>query len=349
MRIRFTLAVLLLWTLPLSYQTATAASPDALGIGLKALVKGKERPAITVSPQSAVKKLSIELRRADGNSQTLKARRIKAGKMKVLPFKQPIGRHTYTATFKVMWADGSPSSEFTTTFEATRVGELKLSIDAGDVDMEERRLRFRVTNPAAKAELVLLGARGKRLDLVEVEFENAAVGEALSITWDAPAGGEELLALDLKVTDVAGFWTGMRITPFSIEIPHEEVEFESGKAIIRAAESPKLEKTLTLIQKALADHGTLLSLKLFVAGYTDTVGGSASNQALSDRRARAIAAWYRKSGVKVPIYYRGFGEEVLVEETPDNTPSAANRRALYVLSSQQPTGSQFPGGGWRRL
>ena len=91
-------------------------------------------------------------------------------------------------------------------------------------------------------------------------------------------------------------------------------------------------------------------LKLFVAGYTDTVGSHSANQSLSNNRARSIAQWYRQNGLRIPIYYQGFGEEVLAKPTPDETDEPANRRALYILSSQQPaTSESLPRSKWRRL
>ncbi len=324
------------------------ASDDArLGLGLKSVVSGKELPAITLAPGEAVKALTVKLERGDGKRLTLKAAGLPAGRPKVLPIDQPNGVFAYRAEFHVVWGDKSTST-FTTEFKATRVGKLELRIGAGDVDLEGRRLTFQITNPAASAELVILGERGRELGIVRESWEDAPPGTPLELTWDAVEG--DIVRMDLKVTDVAGFWAGMQITPFSIEIPHDEVVFESGQAAVRDSEAPKLQRTMAHIQEALARHGTLLQLKLFVAGYTDTVGGRASNQELSTRRAAAIAGWFRKNGLKIPIYYQGFGEDALAKPTPDETEEPANRRALYILSSQQPgTSASVPRGDWRKL
>ncbi len=325
---------------------SASASSDALGLGLRAVVKGDDKPAITLNPDAALKGLSIVLTRGDGVVQKLKSGALRAGASKVLTFKQPVGVFTYVAAFDVKWADGT-GSQFETTFSATRVGELALQIGPGDVDMDERTLKFKITNPAASAELVILGARGKRIGYASADYEAAPPGEELELTWDAVEG--DIVRMDLKVTDIAGFWTGMQITPFSIEIPHDEVQFASGRHEVTDSEAPKLAKTMGHIEAALKEHGTLLSLKLFVAGFTDTVGNHAYNLDLSRRRARAIAAWYRARGLKIPIFYQGFGEGVLAVKTPDETDEPANRRAVYVLSGQIPQGAAFPGGGWKRL
>lgn len=326
---------------------ALAVSPDGLlGLGLQAVVKGKAKPAITISPRVDVKKLEVVLTREDGKITKLKAGKLRAGQTKVLTFAQPQGVFGYQAQFEVVWGDGDTTS-FGTRFEATRVGELRLSIGAGDVDMDARHLVFQITNPAQSAELVILGERGRRLGVFTTEYERQRPGTELELQWGEVEG--EILRMDLKVTDIAGFWVGMQITPFYIEIPHEEVVFESGRHEVRASEAHKLEGTMGHIQEALEKHGTLLQLKLFVAGYTDTVGNRAYNQDLSNRRARAIAGWFRKRGLKVPIYYAGFGEDVLAKETPDETDEQANRRAVYVLSGQSPGGPSFPGAHWKKL
>lgn len=325
---------------------ALAQDGGRLGLGLKAVVKGKDRPAITVSPREDVKKLAVTLERSDGKVVKLSSGALAPGKTKVLSFDQPQGVFGYTARFRVEWKEGDPT-EFSTTFEATKVGELKLEIGPGDVDMGERHMSFTLTNPAKKAELVLLGERGRRLDVVEKEFDGEAPGTRLELTWGPVP--EELLRMDLKVTDIAGFYAGVQITPFTIEIPHDDVVFETGSHEIRESEAPKLEKTLGHVKEALKKHGTLLELKLYVGGYTDTVGSRASNQGLSERRARSIAAWFKAKGLTAPVFYQGFGEDVLAVATPDETPEAKNRRALYILSSQDPTGSQVPRNGWHKM
>ena len=325
-----------------------SAEPGALGMRLEAVVSGKKKPAIVLAPSAALKKLKVTLTLQGSRPQVLRSGRLAVGKTKRLTFKAPVGVSEYSAQFTVDWADGN-KTEFTTNFKITRVGKLTLSIGPGDVDMETRRMVFRMSNPAAKAELVLLGAKGRRIGVEEVEFDAPLPGTDLSLEWSEPSGGEEIVRMDLKVTDIAGFWTGMQITPFSIEIPHDELEFASGRAEVRASEAVKLKRTLGLVKDALAKHGTLLALKFYIAGYTDTVGNAAYNRDLSKRRARSIAAWFRAQGLKIPIYYEGFGESVLAKKTPDETDEPVNRRALYILTSQAPSGAPFPSAKWKRL
>lgn len=319
-----------------------------LGLSLKAVVSGKELPAIRVKPQALVRSIVVTLTGPNGKVQKLKGKNLKPGKTKDLSFKQAIGTAKYAAEFVVVWGDKS-ESRFTTAFEATRVGELKLDLRPDDVDIDGRSVSFRITNPAARAEVILLGDRARRLGTFEESYEDAAPGAVLKVAWDAVE--EPVRRIDLKVYDLAGFWVGMQITVIPpIEIPHEDVEFESGKAVIRSTEEPKLESALAIVHERMAKYGQLFGLKLYVAGYTDTVGGRQYNAGLSLRRARSIAGWFRKRGLKAAIYYQGFGESVLAKKTPDETPEPANRRAVYVLSSYTPPVSEtIPEQAWKKL
>ena len=79
-----------------------------------------------------------------------------------------------------------------------------------------------------------------------------------------------------------------------------------------------------------------MKLQLFVGGYTDTVGDIASNLQLSERRARAIASWFRAQGFERPIYYQGFGERGLTVQTADEVDEVQNRRAVYIAAAEPP-------------
>lgn len=325
---------------------AWAGSPADLGIELKTNVQGGDAPAVVINNKRDVKKLEITLS-SGGKQQTLRAANLGAGSKKTLPFKHGQGTAAYKAELAVTWGDGE-SDRFALDFEATRVGKLVMDIRSEDVDLDGRTLKARVNNPATSIELSVVGESGRELWSGREAFDPpAAPGTDLSLSWDEPS--EKILMMHLKIYDIAGYWVGMKITPFSIEIPHDELVFDFGSAAVRADQTHKLEATWGHITEALAKHGTLLQLKLFIAGFTDTVGDRASNRALSLARAHAIASWFRKRGLKIPIYYTGFGEEVLARQTPDETEEQANRRAIYILSSHTPVGKDVPTNEWKPL
>lgn len=318
-----------------------------LGVSFTTNVSGKDLPAIYLSPTRDVTSATIGLTRDDGKKLTLGARNIASGSKKTLLVQQETGSFAYEAKFDVVWKGGDKTS-FTMKFSLTRSAKLELTLKKEDVDLDGRKLTFSVNNPVKLAELIIVGKDGKTLKHVKQTYNTTKTDQRLEISWPDPGG--DVKYMDLKVHDATGFWKGIRLTPISISIPHDDVEFASGKWAIRESEEPKLEATMKQIRAELAEHGTLLSLKLYVAGFTDSVGSAASNMTLSRNRARAIAAWFRKEGLKIPIFYQGFGESVLAVQTPDETDEPRNRRALYILASQVPGKSRtLPKQNWAQL
>ena len=116
---------------------------------------------------------------------------------------------------------------------------------------------------------------------------------------------------------------------------------------------PKLEAAYAKLEEVLAKdsaHGRMHpGITLFIAGHTDTVGSPTHNLKLSQDRARSIAAWFRKRGVKIPISYEGFGETSLAVKTADNVDELENRRVDYVLSDGPPTLSNTFKPSWKRI
>jgi outer membrane protein OmpA-like peptidoglycan-associated protein len=145
---------------------------------------------------------------------------------------------------------------------------------------------------------------------------------------------------------VDGFFNAISLTPWSVEIPHEEVLFATGSATIEQSEVPKLEESLDRIQSALEKYHQIKGVQLFIAGHTDTQGGAASNMTLSRSRARAIGAWFVGQGLPLVVQYEGFGESSLRVKTKDEVDEPANRRVDYILGVEPPALSS---GAWKRL
>ena len=226
--------------------------------------------------------------------------------------------------------------------------QLSLSITKNDVDLENRTLYFKINRPADSAELKIYSIEGKLLAERTEVYKGAKAGERLSIRWPSLLGDNaENFRLALKVTDVDEFWIGWEVVKFYMEIPHEEVEFESAKWDIRPGEEPKLHEPLKILLDSIKKHGKNLDCQLYIGGYTDTVGSLSDNRILSQKRARAIADYFKANGVTIPLYVRGFGEEKLTVVTEDNVPEQKNRRATYILATFPP---QISGpGGWTRV
>lgn len=228
-------------------------------------------------------------------------------------------------------------------------GKLELSVDRSKVDLEGRRLEVKLSRPACKVVLKVIGESGTVLANVIQPFDGSPAGTPLTVGW-SPSGTEQVSRIEVWGHDTAGFYVGVAITPWNVKIPHEEVNFENNSDAIRASEVPKLEASLKLVKDALGKHKDLGSISLFIAGHTDSVGSAEHNLGLSRRRARSIAAWFRGQGVRIPIAYEGLGEASLLVKTADEVAEPRNRRVDYILAIEPP---RLPAGaagfGWKGL
>lgn len=98
------------------------------------------------------------------------------------------------------------------------------------------------------------------------------------------------------------------------------VTFATGSYSI----SPTFQSTLDSVAQSLRDYPNSL---VDVYGHTDTVGTTASNQRLSEERARAVTNYLVNRGVSSSrIRWQGFGETQLKVATGDGVNEALNRR-----------------------
>ena len=215
-----------------------------------------------------------------------------------------------------------------------RLPPLVLRIDPERVDLEQGTLELTTSRPALRVTLRVLDISGKVLAEVEQPFEESA-RQPLGVRWRGVAAAD-VARIEVYAYDKDGYFKGIAITPWSFVVPHEEVVFETDSAEIRASEVPKLKASAKLVREVLAKHGSLGTIRLFIAGHTDTVGSREHNLALSSKRARAIATWFRKSGLSLPIAYQGFGEQALKVVTADEVDKLDNRRVDYVLGLEPP-------------
>ena len=213
--------------------------------------------------------------------------------------------------------------------------KLEVTIDKSKVDLKEHRLEVRMNHVASKVTIKVFDDSGVVLADQEHAFAGAAAGSALIVTWspstDATVGRIEVFGYDEE-----GAYKGIAITPWAVSIPHEEVNFRRDSADIDDPEKPKLEASFAKVTDAVLAHRDLGRISLFIAGHTDSVGTGAYNLQLSRARAQAIAGWFRKRGLKIPIAYEGFGESALLLKTADEVDEPKNRRVDYILSIDEP-------------
>lgn len=105
---------------------------------------------------------------------------------------------------------------------------------------------------------------------------------------------------------------------FLVNLP--DVTFATGSAVI----SPSFQATLNQVADSMTRYPNSL---IDVYGHTDTTGPTATNQRLSEERARAVANYLISRGVAASrIRWQGFGETQLRVQTGDNVNEPLNRR-----------------------
>jgi outer membrane protein OmpA-like peptidoglycan-associated protein len=212
---------------------------------------------------------------------------------------------------------------------------LQLVIDKAKVDLRDHHLELRASRDLAKVTVHVVGDSGAVLAHEVRELSSHPAGTPLVVGW-SPLNDEAVVRIEVFAYDVDGYFKGIAITPWSVVIPHEDVNFKHDSSQIEERERPKLEASFARVADALARHTEIRGVTLFVAGHTDTVGDAGYNLGLSRRRAQAIAKWFRQRGLRIPIGYEGFGESALLVKTADQVDEPRNRRADYILSVEEP-------------
>lgn len=226
---------------------------------------------------------------------------------------------------------------------------LEVIVDKQKVDLENGRLEVKLSRPAARVTLKVLGQSGAVVAQVDQAFSGTAAGAPLVVMWTVKSG-DPVARIEVYGYDTQGYYKGVAITPWSFQVPHQEVIFETNSAVIRKSEEQKLKNSMSTMRGLIKRHASLGAITLYVAAHTDTVGTGDYNRKLSTRRAQAIARWFRRHGLKIPIAFDGLGETVLKVATKDEVAESRNRRVDYSLALEPP---RFKNSGvsprWRGL
>lgn len=108
------------------------------------------------------------------------------------------------------------------------------------------------------------------------------------------------------------------------------ISFPSGQSSLM----PSFYTVLESVSKVLKEYGDT-SIK--VSGHTDSTGGAALNQTLSEQRAESVAAFLATQGIarqRMQVY--GYGPRYPVADNTSEAGKAANRRVeIDILNAQQ--------------
>jgi outer membrane protein OmpA-like peptidoglycan-associated protein len=324
---------------------ASVALADSVEISMVPKAQlGKDVPTISVSIREPIAGFWLKVKSNLGETLDKKGGG-RPGVTRTFELSGKSGLQHWSGTLEVNLPNGT-SASMPLEFDSELIAPLKLKIDKlKDFDLEKRMLFFVATEKTQKAHLKVMMDTGSAAIDEDIPFNQEPAGTRLSVTWPEKKG--RVMTARLQVFDAAGFFDSIELSPWRIDIKHVDVNFESGKAEIRASEMPKLEKPLDEMIDAAQKYSQLAPIRLFVGGHTDTVGPAANNRALSINRAKALAAFFRKKGLSIPVLFEGFGEDALLVQTADEVAEERNRRADYVISIDEPTGGAKA--SWKKL
>jgi outer membrane protein OmpA-like peptidoglycan-associated protein len=325
-----------------------SARADSVAVSLTTRVPTGQQPSLEVRIDEPIAGFRVELTRGDGKQFDIKGGGRPGVSRTIWLEHLGEGVMKWHGTLTVNRMNGEQGT-MPLDFETEVQGRLKLTIDKDtDVDFERRTVFFKLNHPAAKVHLKVLLDDGQIALDDDIAFNGEPAGTRLSVTW--PPTKAQVMIVDLRAFDRAGFYDAVELTKWQVDIPHEEVNFDSGKWDVRPSERAKLDASYRLIAEAVTKFGSLASLRLFIAGHTDTKGSNESNRVLSHNRARALGAYLRAKGLRLPVLVEGFGEEALLVATPDETDELKNRRAEYIIAIDTPTPARSPFvPSWKKL
>lgn len=302
-----------------------------------------EQPAFMVTPSLPLSRLVVEVE-AGGQLYTFEENDLPAGQLARFAWDRDPSVTAASVYVLGEFAAGH-TEQVQIPIEYSYGGQLSVDLSGARADLQQQTLTVSVSAAVERAEIVAYGARKAELDRREVPI-GAGPGE-VAVPWFGDP--KDVVLLDVKL-HAGNSWTSFTYSPWFLDIPHEDVLFESNASDIPGAEEWKLEATLRQLQEVLDKYGEVVPVKVYIAGCTDTVGDASHNRSLSQRRARAIASWLRSHGYDQPLYYHGFGESFLAVQTGDGVDEAANRRVLYMVSANPPPASAgVPAAQWREL
>jgi len=311
---------------------AGAARADAIDVRLHGReLFGKGVPRIDIRILEPIAGFEVRLQRSDGHPLDTKGGG-PPGVTRVVTLDQPEGKFTWEGAIIVRFPNGG-EGELPLKFDTELLGPLRMTFVKEKLDLKGRQAVITLSRPAKKATIAVQMDTGVQVNN-ELQFQGEPAGTPLVLPWPEASG--KVMTLSIKAWDTSDFYTGLELSPWQVDIPHEEVQFDSGRAEIRKDQQPKLDASYDKLAEVAGKYAKIAAVRLFIAGHTDTVGDKAQNRELSRARARAIAAYFRKKGARIPILYEGFGEEAPIVPTKDETPEEKNRCAEYIVAIDDP-------------
>jgi outer membrane protein OmpA-like peptidoglycan-associated protein len=172
----------------------------------------------------------------------------------------------------------------------------------------------RIAQGTAERDRIQAQARAREAN-VAVAQRNAAVEQANAATMQSAQLQAEVDALKAKQTD-----RGLVLTL-------GDVLFDTGRASLNPGAAMKLDRLAAFLN----EHP---DRRVQIEGFTDSVGGDAYNQDLSERRAEAVKAALTMRGIDSSrIATEGYGKAYPVASNSDSGGRQLNRRVEVVIGN----------------
>jgi MYXO-CTERM domain-containing protein len=276
---------------------------------------------------------------------------MKAGKKQTLKWTQSSSQARYELDMEGKGVRANFSFEVSKSQLRQKAGKLQVRSSREDI-VKRHKTVFETPFDLARYEFKIYDGDGEVVAAGQSK-KGVAANSTFTISWNSPA---DVFMVWVRGEDHHGQFSEYKLVPWSVEIPHTEINFDTGKADIKPNEANKLDEAVAVafheldaLERVNKAVNANISPRLYIVGYTDSVGSTASNDKLSLDRARSIAKYFHSQGFWAPIYYGGLGERSLRVETGDNVDEERNRRALYLIGvDQPPPGGQIPA-SWKKL
>jgi MYXO-CTERM domain-containing protein len=318
---------------------------------------------VELTADESLNGVKVKIKGSDG-TEVDKTINIKAGKNTKVTWTQKSRQVEYEISIEANESFTSGNFEVVRPIAGGTQGSLALQSDREDI-VDEQKIRYKTPFTLSSHELQVFNTDGDMIVEQTVTDKVIEAGDTFEMTWRT---SDEVFMIKVIGSDDTGYSATDTRVPWSVHIPHTEVNFDSGKYNIKPDEEWKVAEAFAVLvheldhlekaNKALDDLDPAnktsaddITVQLYIVGYTDTVGNAADNKKLSENRAKSIAQYFVDNGAWCEIYFAGMGESGLAVNTGDSTDEVRNRRALYILSPQTPAGGgQVPGqGAWKRL
>jgi len=204
----------------------------------------------------------------------------------------------------------------------------KRRADIGEAVVDETRARQHMAQAQSQRDAILMASREREAQMARDQASSAqaqaeiAQAQARSSDADAKAAAAQAAAAQQQLADMQAKQTerGMVLTLGS------NLLFDTASDVLK----PGAYDSISRVAAFLSEHN---NVDVRVEGHTDSVGSDSYNDALSERRAAAVAHALSSRGVDASrIHSVGRGKELPIATNETSDGRQQNRRVEIIFS-----------------